>query len=88
MLLDIEAYARRVQPVRAAAGGGYSSAASSAFRERSPELLERFPFPAVAVALQNTWRPSAVVIYRNWLSFIATARAPAHAVETVSLARL
>jgi hypothetical protein len=50
--------------------------------------LSCFPFAAVAAALQNTGRPSAVAIYRNWLSFNAAARAPAHAVETVSLARL
>ena len=70
-----------------------ATAALSAFREealvhRSAALLERFPFTAAAAALQNTWRPAAVAIYRNWLSFIAAARSAAHAPETVSLAPL
>jgi homoserine O-succinyltransferase len=76
---------------------GYFSAAATAtlgaFRERalgerSPALLERFPFAAVAAELRNTWRPAAVAIYRNWLSLIAAARAPARAAETLSLAPL
>jgi homoserine O-succinyltransferase/O-acetyltransferase len=65
----------------------------SAFREealanRSPALLERFPFAAAAAALRNTWRPAAVAIYRNWLTVISAGRAPARATETVSLAPL
>jgi homoserine O-succinyltransferase len=39
-------------------------------RERRPELLDRFPFAAAAAALENRWRPAAVSIYRNWLSYI------------------
>jgi homoserine O-succinyltransferase/O-acetyltransferase len=70
-----------------------ATAALSEFREqaladRSAALLERFPFAAVAAALKNTWRPAAVAIYRNWLAFIAAARAPARAAEPVSLAPL
>ena len=41
-----------------------------AMRERRPGLLERFPFAAAAAALESRWRPAAVSIYRNWLSFI------------------
>jgi homoserine O-succinyltransferase/O-acetyltransferase len=70
-----------------------ATAALSAFRdralaERSTALLEQFPFALVAATLRNTWRPAAVAIYRNWLSFIASARAPTRAPETVSLAPL
>jgi len=57
-----------------------------ALKERSPALLEQFPFAAVAAALRNTWRPSAVTLYRNWLDFIATATT--RAAEPVSLAGL
>ncbi|HKD53014.1 MAG TPA: homoserine O-succinyltransferase [Steroidobacteraceae bacterium] len=61
------------------------------FRERAEArreaaLLEEFPFATVAAALKNTWRPAAVAIYRNWLAWIAAARAPTRAAETVSLA--
>jgi homoserine O-succinyltransferase len=59
-----------------------------ALAERSPALLERFPFAAVAARLTNTWRPGAVSIYRNWLSFIAAARARARAAATQSWAAL
>jgi homoserine O-succinyltransferase len=55
-------------------------------RERTPALLEQFPFAAVAAALGNTWRPAAVVLYRNWLDFIAAQRT--HSAEEVSLAGL
>jgi homoserine O-succinyltransferase len=43
-----------------------------ALSDRSPSLLEQFPFAAVAAALRNTWRPSAVALYRNWLDSIVT----------------
>ena len=33
-----------------------------------------FPFAAVAAALVNTWQPSAVALYRNWLARITDAR--------------
>jgi homoserine O-succinyltransferase len=59
-----------------------------ALAERSPALLERFPFAAVAATLTNSWRPAAVSIYRNWLSFIVAARATARAADTPSSAAL
>jgi len=61
---------------------GYLSARASVllgeFRERAlaqraPELIHQFPFAAVAAALSNSWRPAAVMIYRNWLDFIVAA---------------
>jgi homoserine O-succinyltransferase/O-acetyltransferase len=61
---------------------------TQALSDRRPPLLEQFPFAAVAAELKNTWRPAAVAIYRNWLSFIASARTPTRAPETVSLAPL
>jgi homoserine O-succinyltransferase/O-acetyltransferase len=54
-----------------------------ALAQRGPALLESFPFAAIAATLQNTWRPAAVALYRNWLSFIAAARAPSRTAETV-----
>ena len=55
-----------------------------ALTERSPALLEQFPFAAAAATLENTWRPAAVTPYRNWLDFIATAKM--RSAEEVSLA--
>ena len=54
-----------------------------ALAECSPSLLEQFPFAAAAAMLQNSWRPAAVTVYRNWLDFIATART--RSAEEVSL---
>jgi homoserine O-succinyltransferase/O-acetyltransferase len=58
-----------------------------ALAQRDPGLLASFPFAAVAAGLQNTWRPSAVALYRNWLAHIAAAQAATRAREPVSLAR-
>ena len=54
-----------------------------AMTERSPSLLEQFPFAGVAARLANTWRPAAVTLYRNWLDYIATVRT--RSAEEVSL---
>ncbi len=54
-----------------------------AFRDRTepsrdPSLLETFPLSKIAAGLRATWRPAAVRIYRNWLSYVAGARRDAH----------
>ena len=58
-----------------------------ALAERSPALLERFPFAAVAATLGQL-ASAAVSIYRNWLSFIAAARATARPADTVVVGQL
>jgi len=89
---DVGRYLRGEQPHFPTLPCGYLSAQAvarlGAFREqalaeRSVGLLEKFPFGSVAAELQNTWRPAAVAIYRNWLSFIAAARTPSRTAETV-----
>jgi homoserine O-succinyltransferase/O-acetyltransferase len=57
-----------------------------ALKERRAELTEHFPFAAVAADLTNTWQPSAVAIYRNWLAHIVRARSASARAEPVSLA--
>jgi homoserine O-succinyltransferase/O-acetyltransferase len=59
-----------------------------ALAERSPALLEHFPFAAIAATVRNTWRPAAVSMYRNWLSFIGARRKAEGTAETVSWADL
>jgi homoserine O-succinyltransferase/O-acetyltransferase len=39
----------------------------AAKRQQSEEIMERFPEARLAGSLENTWRASAVRIYRNWL---------------------
>jgi len=75
---------------------GYLSAEATArlaeFREqalaqRSAGLLESFPFPIVAAGLENTWRSSAVAMYRNWLTFISARRVQSPLIERVAAPR-
>jgi homoserine O-succinyltransferase len=53
-------------------------------RRRDLTLLAEFPFATVGATLENSWRPAAVTIYRNWLAWINTARVPDRAAETAS----
>ena len=94
---DVGRFLSGEQPHYPTLPSGYLSADATAaviaFRERalaerSMSLLEQFPFASVAATLRNTWRPAAITIYRNWLAFIAAARTPTCAAETVSLAQL
>jgi homoserine O-succinyltransferase/O-acetyltransferase len=75
---------------------GYFSAEARArlaeFREqaltqRSTALLESFPFALVAGGLANTWRSSAVAMYRNWLGFISARRVQSRPIERVATPR-
>jgi homoserine O-succinyltransferase/O-acetyltransferase len=59
---------------------------SEAQQGRNPQLLDRFPFAEVAAAIANTWKASAVGIYRNWLRHINESRGAASVPEPVSLA--
>jgi len=63
---------------------GYFDAASArlltdfrdaVWTERREERMEGFPEAAVATGLQNTWRSSAVSIYRNWLQYLVAKKA-------------
>ena len=75
---------------------GYLSAEATAllaeFREqalarRSAALLESFPFATVAAGLENTWRSSALAMYRNWLSFINARRLQSQPIERLAVPR-
>jgi homoserine O-succinyltransferase len=92
---DVGRYLNSQQPHYPTLPHGYLTPEATAvlthFRERAEArreaaLLEQFPFATVAATLRNTWRPAAVAIYRNWLAWIAHARAPTRAAEAVSLA--
>ena len=62
----------------------FSAAAAAALREfqeralsqRTPELLTDFPAAAAAGA-HSSWRPAALTMYGNWLSWVAKAKAAA-----------
>jgi homoserine O-succinyltransferase len=42
--------------------------------DRREERMEGFPETALVGGLQNTWRPSAEAIYRNWLHYVVSKR--------------
>ncbi len=50
----------------------FRSAVSSDQRE---ERMEGFPETALVGGLQNSWRPSAEAIYKNWLQYVLSKRA-------------
>lgn len=50
-----------------------------ALSDRSERLLADFPEAALAGTLQNTWRATAVAIYRNWLQYVASRKAEVQA---------
>lgn len=43
-------------------------------RDQREELMERFPDTAVAGTLQRTWHSASNTMYRNWLSYIVSAK--------------
>ncbi|SRR5579884_614831 len=45
-----------------------------AFASRSEDLLTQFPESNLLEALQKTWEPSALTIYRNWLAYLESAK--------------
>src|SRR5207248_10234377 len=47
-----------------------------AMSQRTPELLTDFP-DAAAAGAHSSWRPAALTMYRNWLSWVAKAKATA-----------
>ena len=87
---DVGRYLNGQQPHYPTLPRGYFSADAVAvlaeFREqalaqRGAALLESFPFARVAAGLENTWRSSAVAMYRNWLSFISARRVQSPQIE-------
>jgi homoserine O-succinyltransferase len=46
-----------------------------ALEHRGHDLFTRFPLEALEANLDNTWRPSAVAIYENWLEYLSGRKA-------------
>jgi homoserine O-succinyltransferase/O-acetyltransferase len=81
---DVARYLRFEREVYPAMPQGYFDVAierrlaelqARALRERTEALLAEFPIAAAAGSVANNWRSSAEQVYRNWLAFIATAKA-------------
>jgi homoserine O-succinyltransferase len=45
-----------------------------AARERSEDLLTDFPMALAADSVRGSWQPAAMVIYRNWLQYLAARK--------------
>ncbi|MBV9696638.1 MAG: homoserine O-succinyltransferase, partial [Gammaproteobacteria bacterium] len=91
---DVGRYLSAQQPHYPTLPHGYLNAAGvarvEAFRQqalarRTPELLERFPFAALATEISCGWHADAVQLYRNWLAAIRAARAAGTRAEPLSL---
>ena len=81
---DIKRFLRRERETYPSVPKGYFDAAAARlltqFRDvvmsdRREELVESFPETAVVGSLQNTWRSSALSIYRNWLQYVVEKKA-------------
>lgn len=46
-----------------------------AIADRHDALIDEFPTSVLAAALDNSWRPTAVRMYRNWLGYLAARKA-------------
>jgi homoserine O-succinyltransferase len=58
----------------------YATSLLNAFREqalgdRRDDLLASFPMHSLEAALTNPWRPAAISIYANWLSYLVAHKA-------------
>ena len=80
---DIRRFIRRERKTYPTMPAGYFDAAATKllndFQEKavsSPRemVLKEFPEAALTDGLQNTWRPSAAVMYRNWLHYLAAKK--------------
>jgi homoserine O-succinyltransferase len=43
--------------------------------ERGADLIGDFPMKALEAGLENTWRRSAIAIYRNWVEYLVSRKA-------------
>jgi homoserine O-succinyltransferase len=90
---DIRRFLKRERATYPSMPAGYFDSNATevlgAFREgvsRNPDPggMETFPEPGVVNSLQNSWRDSAVGIYRNWLNYLISRKSGS---EIESLAR-
>lgn len=73
--------------LNAAATGLLNEFQRHALMNRLGSVLADFPQVAVASVLKNTWRLSAIRIYRNWLRYAISRKASRLAFTAVSAAR-
>lgn len=94
---DIKRFLRKERETYPSMPKGYFDAAATKllndFRQivqsdRREELMEGFPAAAVVGGLQNSWRSSAEVIYRNWLQYVVSKRADVSAFPVMAAAHL
>jgi len=89
---DIKRFLRRERETFPTQPHGYFDPGATSLLREFQELverdahegaLERFPEAAIAAGIQNSWRDSAVRIYRNWLKYLLQRKA-----ETASLSSM
>jgi homoserine O-succinyltransferase/O-acetyltransferase len=80
---DIKRFLRKERETYPSMPKGYFDAAAAKlltdFRgavlsDRREQRMEGFPETALVGGLQNSWRPSAEAIYRNWLQYVVAKR--------------
>ena len=90
---DIKRFLRRERETFPTQPHGYFDAGATKLLREFQELAEKdakedsltqFPEAAVAASLQNSWRSSAVRIYRNWLRYLLQRRAESPSLSSMS----
>jgi homoserine O-succinyltransferase/O-acetyltransferase len=83
---DVKRFLRRERENYPSVPAGYFNAQATtllnefqqqAFADRREDIMEQFPEAEVSDSLQNSWRSSAALIYRNWLQHLALRKADA-----------
>ena len=81
---DIKRFLRRERDTYPTIPVGYFGIAATqllddfrkvALSDRREQIIECFPNAEVVADLQNTWQPSAVRIYGNWLRYVLERKA-------------
>jgi homoserine O-succinyltransferase len=81
---DIKRFLRREAETYPSMPKGYFDAAAAglladfrdlAISDRREQRIEGFPEAALVGGLRNSWRASAMTIYRNWLQYVVTKKA-------------
>ena len=90
---DIKRFLRRERETFPTQPHGYFDAGATkllrefqklAEKDAKEDSLTKFPEAAVAASLENSWRSSAVQIYRNWLRYLLQRKAKSPSLPSMS----
>jgi homoserine O-succinyltransferase len=90
---DIRRFLKKERETYPSAPKGYFDSSSArllsdfrdaAISDRREERMESFPEASLVDGLENTWHPSAVTIYRNWLQYVTARKADTPSIPAIA----